>query len=282
MVSNYFFCEGTVESLDYQLLSRTMPISPIPFNGKSEGAPFMRGYVEFARTLKGSGSAKCIAFRDRDFDYPLPSNVELLKVNKSKSLDEVYVGYRCSIENYLFTPDLFWRYIESTMEKSVPRSKFPTKDAVVSAFRSSATEIAPLQAARAALGKMKGSPEDEPRQRTQFLAKSAPLPDALDADACRSLAVSYIEGYLQKTGNFSVAVFHNTYDAFLEEFHSEGFLAEKYLSVFSGKDLIAAFERQNKFSIGNPGNKYFKFAVRCLGEDLSPYPDLVQLRELLC
>jgi hypothetical protein len=278
MINIYFFCEGTVDSLDYKLLSRTMPIRPIPFNGKSEGSPFMRGYVAFALTLKGPGAAKCIAFRDRDFDYLLPEQIELFKINKSKSHEEVYASYRCAIENYLFTPELFWQYIVSSAENSVARRKFSSQETVAAIFREVAHYIAPLQAARAALGGIKGLPKDEPRQRTQFLKSPNQLPDNLDSETCRNLAICYIEEYQLKTAKFSMDQFHRAFDTYLEEFRSDAFLKEKYLSVFSGKNLIAAFERSKQYSLGP---KYYDFAIKCLEKDLSPYPDLVQLRDLL-
>lgn len=86
---------------------------PIRANSKYGMKSFIEGYLE-ANRVQALTSTDVIAFRDRDFDFPVPEQPRLIvPSNADGSPDpKIRVSYRTTIENYLLHPAALFEFCQ--------------------------------------------------------------------------------------------------------------------------------------------------------------------------
>lgn len=267
------FCEGDYDLQVVQKIFVGLSPPPLPVRtyGKYGMKAFMQGYLDGHRVQKLRDN-EIIGFRDRDFDYPVPAQVQLIVPNVDGRPDrKMRVSYRTTIENYLLTSRSLFSYCHGISEY---RERFPTESEIGYVFKQAAGEILAYQAARHALGAMRIVPE----QKTNLMEQSGLLPKNLGEDSCRAACKDIIGKYSTKIAGYSPEAFDACYDQFLRQFREPSFLGQAgYEIYFHGKDLQAALFRLL------PGRFSFKsFYKDSLGKfDYTQFGDLVELRNIV-
>lgn len=258
------YCEGKRGSLDYDILEKVLgdlgqSIDIKPLGGKF-GAPAIMSYLE-KDDFMAAEAKDYLMFRDRDFDAPVPDQVQLTPKG------HVYFSYRTTIENYLIDPQMFFEF---AIKKGI--LELDTLDKAKSTIRESALEIKDYQAVRHALGAMR----DDASFKTRWTEQDGKLPECLELEACMDAAFSLIQEAKTKSENWTKEHFEEKVRKFLMVFNDSFFDREDYLVWFQGKDLAKSICRK----VDNfPMNAYYKFAESRF--DYSAFADLVELRTIV-
>ena len=257
------YCEGKRGSHDYDildtLLGNNAQIKPI---GGKKGA---NAIIEFAETGATKSDFACM-FRDRDFDVPVPANEELTFDN-----NKTYFSYRTTIENYLFRPDVFLKFIQS--KELTTLYGLDSVNSVTDLFVTVAKEIRYYQAVRHTLGKLR---TPNTFGTTWIKHGSGHLPTPLDLDSCTNESYNLISQYKQRCNDLTVEKFNSELESFLELFNDNFFSEMKFLVYFQGKDFAKALSlKLDNFPLAT----YYKFAKENI--DFSEYKDLGQLLRIV-
>lgn len=258
------YCEGKRGSLDYDILEKVLgdlgqSIEIEPLGGKS-GAKAIMSYLEMG-DYKAAKANDYLMFRDRDFDAPVPDQIQLTQQG------HVCFSYRTTIENYLIDSQLFFEY---AIEKGI--RELDTVEKAKSIIRDSALEIKNYQAVRHALGVLRV----DTSFRTSWTEQDGKLPECLELEACMDSAFNLIQEAKTKSENWTKEHFEEKVREFLMVFNDSFFDREEYLVWFQGKDLAKSICRKmDNFPI----KAYYKFAK--LRFDYKKFADLIQLRTIV-
>ena len=275
----YLFCEGNDKSLDKIVLNSLQPkgkvITVQPFGGVRGYTPYIEGFSDGIKDFVGSlGTAYAmIAFRDRDFDYPVPHGVPtLIRIKPT-----VFAGYRTTIENYLLDSEVLFKFARDR-HIDIPFASVETMKE--SAFDQAARDIAYFQAARYALGSITNN---KAQQKQNFKSnkggflKSGDLPSSLDMEDCRSSAHQVISEFQGEAQKYSIEAFDAEFQRYAVAFSDPSFISEgKYLIYFQGKDLATAMK---KYLPSFPFETYYKTAAKNF--DSTKFEDLVEFKRIL-
>jgi len=247
----------------------TSPPMPIRANSKYGMKAFIKGYLEGKKAQKLKDS-DVIAFRDRDFDFPVPSEVKLIIPNDLSGHPDkkIRVGYRTTIENYLLNHVAFFAYCQTTPDC---QQLFCSEAATKTAFHNAARKILAYQAARHALGAMRVVADQE----TKLTSDSGKLPEDLSQDSCREACERLINEYSAKLKDYTVKEFNNHYEQFFLKFEKPDFTQQALYEIyFHGKDLQAALamDLPNTFSF----KTFYQASLKNF--DYTQFTDLVELR----
>ena len=162
---------------------------PIRANGKHGMKSFIQGYLE-ANRVQALTSADVIAFRDRDFDFPVPKQPGLIIPSNidGRPDPKIRVSYRTTIENYLLYPAALFEFCQK-----VPAyiACFPSEREAKRLLDEAAEDILAYQAARHALGAIRKVSE----QSTKLTEKSGKLPVCLSEEYCREQCKMQVHSY---------------------------------------------------------------------------------------
>jgi hypothetical protein len=267
--TGYIFCEGESKSHDRRILDTLildLSIKPrLVTAGSKRGMPaFIDGYFS---EQKAVSSAFQIAFRDRDFDFPVPESPSLIATDKKR----VFASYRTTIENYLIAPDIIFKFIEG---KGIKDTGITSVASAKSFLDNIASELSFYMAARHTLGSMRENMDFG----TTWMPKSGVLPESLDKDYCIGKSLELIEPSRYKTNTLTSKVFEDRYSMFLEKFDHTFFEKGDYLIWFNGKDLMELI-RKRLASTAFSEKQYFDFAHHYF--EFRNFPDLIELFDKL-
>lgn len=285
----YLFHEGKAGGYDQEVLKKIpfegKTVIPQPFGGKGGHSRYMDGYASYAKSLGTTPDNQFIGFRDRDFDFAIPEHPQLISAGNN-----VFAGYRTTIENYLFDYELFYDFTESEEYSSRLGAKpFQTVEETKEAFDNAAEEILFFQAARNALGCIR-NPKAE--QRTNFIDmerwqnsdtrihffKSGTLPQDLTKEHCIEESYRVIDTFQDEALKYSREKFAEAFEDFLNLFNQSDYIEQSnYLIYVHGKDFEAALKRN--LSEQFPFKTYYRFAIDKF--DYLKFQDLVELKEYI-
>ncbi len=276
------YCEGTAGSHDYDILSKiidSVEHQPriVPLGGKKGAGGFINIHRKQAQTIDFY-----LFFRDYDFDFEdkrLVNEVQiasLLVVNKKENDGKIAgkwcVSYRTTIENYLFNPAHFFAFLEQRNE--CDKYNLHSEDAVKQFFDEVAKDLAPYQAVRHTLGKMRISTDFG----TTFTKGSGQLPSRFDASFCKDKAIDKINTEKNKAvKNWTEEQFGIIFNEFHRVFITpEFYINMDYLIWYQGKDFAKRItQKLSQFQI----ERYYNFAKKHF--DYTQFPDLVELKTLI-
>ena len=263
------YCEGKKGSHDFDILDKIIEnlngfqivIDPI---GSVRGAGAIIAYRE-SSTVKSDFK---LFFRDRDFDRAIPELPSLENDDEKKYL---FYSYRNTIENYLFNQSHLYSFL---IEKELTENygildESDAKNKLIEA----AEKIKYYQAVRHTMGKMR---TEKTNFGTKLTDKSGILPEKLDVDYCRKMALEKIFKAKSFTDDWGEDKFNEILDSFLKKFDTNFMNNLEFLVYFQGKDLARALTLVLK---DFPLRDYYKYAKTHF--DYRQYPDLVQLRTLI-
>jgi len=261
------FCEGTPESLDYQILALLKPAhcTIVPAGGKY-------GINNFVKGRLANEKRPYLIFRDRDFDKePEPPNMPtLLQPQLSKP---IFYTYRACIESYLLDAALIQRYWqESAQGPKWGHGEPPSEEKIAEWISHAARRIADYQAVRWALTKLK------PKKFWPFVSNTwtedGKLPNSLQLDDCIGEAENLISQFSSDIATVTKDNFHFHLQQYQARFAAAEFWQNHlYLVWFHGKDLQKAMQQPHSISL----KKYFNWAAQKLNIDI--HPDLKNLQE---
>ncbi|MFN0037170.1 MAG: hypothetical protein ACKVUS_19100 [Saprospiraceae bacterium] len=283
----YLFHEGGSGGLDQTVLKKIpfegRTVIPQPFGGKFGHARFIEGFGEYAKSL-GTELA-VVGFRDRDFDFPVPQKPALTKANEN-----VYAGYRTTLENYLLDTEVFFSFTKDEKQMAEPGTLFSDVLAVKTLFDRAAQDILVFQAARYALGLIRSKAEQKTnfrdyeeekklKNKTKFCYLSSnTLPPSLAEKDCLREAHMVIETFQGEAAKYSKEHFEEAFEHCLKEFREPDFIQQDtYLVWFQGKTLQESMKPYLPRDF--PMNAYNKYAAAHF--DYTKHPDLMELKNTL-
>jgi len=260
------YCEGKRGSHDFDILEKVIgdianvTIKPI---GSKYGANAIIEFVEKGTTT----SDFYLFFRDRDFDFPVPSTEKLCFDGK-----KTYFSYRTTIENYLFDTSLFFTFIEEQNLGTI--YKINSENDVKNIFIETAKELKYYQVVRHALGKIRFP---NSFNTTWVKEGSGNLPEKLDLETCRTEGWNLVCDVVSKgTLAWTEDNYQSALVEFLNLFDYNFFNELKFLIYFQGKDFAKALT--NKLP-EFPLKTYYKFAKDQF--DYKKFGDLKELKEII-
>jgi hypothetical protein len=278
MKNTLIFCEGKDilegQSLDIHVLSKLLNgvsgVTIIPVGGKRSLLAFIDGYTKRGGVIKPDLS---IGLRDRDFDFPIPTNKSLIETrdNKLNAAKLVYASYRTCIENYLLDTATITQFIENMgINSPVDVSEI---------MRQSAKDIRYYTASRHALGKV----QIPVNIKTSWTNKSGQLPDSLDKKTILKESWQLIDNYRLPIEKVSFKKFKEAFQEFSNIFEDEShYINEDYLIYANGKDLAKSFSNQFQTIVGRPfpnWKDYYRFAIKEI--DFTQFEDFKQLLDIV-
>lgn len=238
-------------------------VTLIRAGGKYGLGTFMQGYG----TARGVLAAdRLMAFRDRDFDYPVPAVESLIVPVQGSS--SIRVSYRTTIENYLISPEMLSAFNE---EKGLRISDLNSAAQAHELLDAVAQDLVAYTAVRHALGATRKATS----LGTTWTSGSGKLPHELTLDFCRREAMVMIEAFQQEAQAVSTSTFEAHLTTFYQWFSAEDFIRQRQYHVYChGKDLMKRLSQilGSRFS----GDSYYRHALSHF--DYTQFPDLVQLR----
>ncbi|MCU0347807.1 MAG: DUF4435 domain-containing protein [Saprospiraceae bacterium] len=267
--TGYIFCEGGAKSHDRRILDTLileLAVKPrLVTAGSKRGMPaFIDGYFSGQRAVS---PAFQIAFRDRDFDFPIPDKQSLIYTDKKR----LFASYRTTIENYLIAPDILFNFIEA---KGISDTGITNEASSKLFLDEVAAELKFYSAARHTLGSMRENLDFG----TTWMPKSGALPESLEKEYCIEKSLMLIEPSREKSSNLSVDIFEKRYSEFLGKFDQSFFEKGDYLIWFNGKDLMELI-RKRLANTTFSEKAYFDFAHQYF--DFRKFPDLTELFDKL-
>jgi hypothetical protein len=272
----YLFCEGERGSIDVKILTKVIAglsgVEIMPLGGKFASGAYLKGFLDaqsggFGGKAPNNGQSPeplHLTFRDRDFDAPIPNEIELTSRDPQK---RVWFSHRVTIENYLLLPKNVFNFCQSSKEKST--ANFTTVQNVQDIFKKAAQDIKYYQAARWALGVMRYKAE----LRTTWTERSGRLPKDLDKISCCANAHKEIEKVQGEFSTYTATTFDEHFQKYIDIFNDAFFENEDYLVWFQAKDL------QKQLVQYLPNFNYKSFYNKALDSFVyQDFPDLVQLR----
>ena len=252
--------------------------------GKGQMRAVMQSYASIENNAEKYNPKHIVAFRDRDFDFPMPK-IPTCSLSNQKSYDPandfpVFISHRRTLENYLIRPEDYVAFLEAKQEdlKWLPKASEYNQR-----LHQAAVDIRYHQAVRAALGEVRRMNDIG----TNLLAsngeslRSGVLPDLLGEDACLESAAEILNRYRENAVQIGdYGNFENAYQRYISSFDADFYASAKYLEWFQGKDLIAAFNlKWLGASQRFPWNSLHKYTL--LNFDHTQFPDLVEFRLIL-
>lgn len=278
MKNTLIFCEGKNidegQSLDtpvlLKLLTGISGVTIIPVGGKRSLLAFIDGYTKRGGVIRPDLS---IGLRDRDFDFPIPTNEALIETrdNALNAAKLVYTTYRTCIENYLLDPTLMSQFM-ATKGLNIQAD-------ISEIMRQSAKDIRYYTASRHALGKV----QVPVNIKTSWTNKSGQLPDSLDKKTIIKESRQMIVNYRSPIEKVSIKKFKYAFRDFSDLFEDESHYTNKdYLIYANGKDLAKSFSNQFHKITGRPfpnWKDYYTFAIKEI--DFAKFEDFKQLLDLV-
>jgi Protein of unknown function (DUF4435) len=278
MKNTLIFCEGKNidegQSLDtpvlLKLLNGISGVTIIPVGGKRSLLAFIDGYTKRGGVIRPDLS---IGLRDRDFDFPIPTNEALIETrdNKLNAAKLVYATYRTCIENYLLDATLMSRFV-------VTKGLNIQAD-ISEIMRQSAKDIRYYTASRHALGKV----QVPVNIKTSWTNKSGQLPDSLDKKTIIKESRQMIVNYRSPIEKVTFKKFNDAFQDFSDVFEAEThYTKDEYLIYANGKDLAKSFSNQFHTITGRPfpnWKEYYTFAIKEI--DFTQFEDFKQLLDLV-
>jgi hypothetical protein len=278
MKNTLIFCEGKNidegQSLDIHVLLKLLNgisgVTIIPVGGKRSLLAFIDGYTKRGGVIRPDLS---IGLRDRDFDFPIPTNEALIETrdNALNAAKLVYATYRTCIENYLLDPTL--------MRQFVATKGLNIQADISEIMRQSAKDIRYYTASRHALGKV----QVPVNIRTSWTNKSGQLPDSLDKKTIIKESRQMIVNYRSPIEKVTFKKFNDAFQDFSDVFEAEShYTNEDYLIYANGKDLAKSFSNQFHTITGRPfpnWKDYYTFAIKEI--DFTKFEDFKQLLDLV-
>jgi hypothetical protein len=275
MKNTLIFCEGKNidegQSLDIHVLLKLLNgisgVTIIPVGGKRSLLAFIDGYTKRGGVIRPDLS---IGLRDRDFDFPIPTNEALIETrdNALNAAKLVYATYRTCIENYLLDPTL--------MSQFVATKGLNIQADISEIMRQSAKDIRYYTASRHALGKV----QVPVNIKTSWTNKSGQLPDSLDKKTIIKESRQMIVNYRSP---IEKVTFKNAFQDFSDVFEAEThYTNADYLIYANGKDLAKSFSNQFHTITGRPfpnWKEYYTFAIKEI--DFTKFEDFKQLLDLV-
>ncbi len=279
------FCEGKVDgsqSLDIKILSKLLlgiePKTIIPVGGKGSLFAYMDGYIKRGGVVKPDFA---FGLRDRDFDFPIPSEINIIKSKSTNPQKEggvqkrVFATYKTCMENYLLEPQILTTFITQNHKKL---KELDVSD-VSNWLKESAFAIRYYTAARHALGKVQ-IPIDIASTWTKG---SGNIPTNLGHDFCLAESIKIIEAYRRPLESVTIDVLKVAFSAFSTIFDSqEHYDSEEYLVYSNGKDIVKSFNNvfnaKTKQSFPN-WEDYYDFAIKEI--DFKQFADLKKLFDII-
>lgn len=299
MAVNFIFCEGKNlqeghgKSLDQRLLEtgifpflKDFPFAPkiIPTGGKSQISTFIKGYFSTEIARESEDLEKYFAFRDRDFDFPLPSS------NTSPSLHfpnpknkKFAVLNRITIENYLIDPNVLANYLELA-PGGLNKFGIQEVDQLLDIFEEAAQSIYYYTVARHVIGKLKPSRLEF---KSTWLDNQLDLPENPDFEYYLSNILSLFAPVQTYAKDIDEKRIQLTYEEHLNILPESRYLSrntpfDNYLTWCHGRDLMFALERSLEKRSGQKytfGKKWWDFALQNF--DYQKHGDLVELKNIL-
>ena len=264
-MSKLLFHEGEYDGdVLHRVVDGLANVRVIRANGKYGLAAFMQGY-QTANSRSVTAPGRLMAFRDRDFDFPVSDTESLIQPVQANQR----VSYRTTIENYLITPDILAAF---NHEKGLGFDELADSEQARNLLDTTARELTAYSAVRHALG----ATRRPTRLGTTWTNGSGHLPEKLTFDACKQAAMDLINAHQQDTQTISVSTFEAHLTAFQQQFSEEAFIEQgQYLVYFHGKDLMKRVSQQ--IGAAFPVRLYYRYALDHF--DYKQFPDLVELRE---
>jgi hypothetical protein len=263
-MSKLLFHEGEYDGIVLnKVIDGLKGVTLIRAAGKYGLGAFMQGF-ETSANRGVVAPDRLMAFRDRDFDFPVPDNESLIVPNQANQC----VSYRTTIENYLLAPETLAAF---NQEKKLGISQLVDSAEAKALLDEVANDITGYSGVRHALG----ATRKPTRLETTWTGGSGNLPADLTHDHCKEKATKMIETFQEEVQTVSALTFDVHLDVFLQQFSEEAFIQQrKYLIYFHGKDLMKRLSQQ----LGNafPVKLYYRYALDHF--DYKQFPDLVQLR----
>lgn len=281
---SFVFCEGGSGSLDTQLLEQgifphlsSYPFAPktVPTGGKAQMAAFIQGYFSQSLARQSNALDSYIGFRDRDFDYSVQNQAKLRYHAK-----RVVVLHRTCIENYLLTPQNFYRWAQSK-----GFSWCTSETSAHDLFEEAARKLYFYTLGRAVIGKIKSG---RPLLNATWLGAGESLYDHLVFEKVLEELQQYFLTHATFWGKLTPSEVSNAFEAQMAAFPESKYLDRSqphsnYLTQCSGKDLVIMLEQAivaqsniPKFSLGS---NFWKFALNHFV--YTEFPDWVELKEIL-
>lgn len=232
--------------------------------GKYGLGAFMQGFETSAsRSVVAPG--RLIAFRDRDFDFPVPDTESLIIPTQGNQR----VSYRTTIENYLLSPDTLAAFND---EKKLGITSLVDSAKAKTLLDEVANDLIAYSAVRHALG----ATRKPARLGTTWTGGSGNLPADLTHDHCKERAVAMVEALQREVQTIAVPTFETHLTSFHQRFSDSAFIQEgRYLVYFHGKDVMKRLSQ--KLGTAFPVKSYYQYALKHF--DYKQFPDLVALRE---
>lgn len=259
------YCEGTKNSLDYEILHKIIGDSPVqiqPIGSKRGAESVIQKYEDI-----GTKTDAYIFFRDRDFDVAVPKKPSLI-IKKN-----VHYSYRTTIENYLLDASCFFEFLKAA--KINEQYKIHTLKDVQNVFIKAAKKISYYQALRHTIARMRPSYNC---RTTWIKGNSGALPYKIEDNAyCCEQAFEHLKNAFTETVISKEEVFDVVLNTFYERFDNDDFYQNaQYLIWFQGKDFAKAL---SLLLPQCPIKDYYQFAKKHF--DYTQFEDLVELRKII-
>jgi hypothetical protein len=223
-------------SPDRKVLEKLFQNSPtiVPLGGKFGSPAYIQGYLEAGRVMKPKFA---FLLKDRDFDYPLPDNVQLIdaKLNNGGNGTFLYATYRAAIENYLINESLLCSFL-------LEKGENINENTISSIFKTAARTISDYSAVRHALGKLR---KPLNLKTTWIKEGSGHLPhsDILGSlQLLKSEAHVMVSSFEDMASSISIEIFDRILIDFKTHFDSEKFwLNSEYMIWFHGKRFTKSY-----------------------------------------
>ncbi len=264
------FCEGRKDSLDLKIYNKISPgstkITIKPLGSKYGSFAHVEGYRQSGGI---NAKKKFVLIRDRDFDFPVPQNPELIVAKENpENAFYYYSTYKTTIENYLLSVKLLADFLEKE------------ENFINTLVINAAKQITNYSTVRHALGAIRVHNQ---RAETTWTGGSGKISTILDKsfEECCAEAIKLIDKFKNQFDHYNHAVFATKSNEFLTQFMADEFLTNSYfLDYYNGKDLeksISILAEKQKINID--WDKYHDFAIDKI--DFLGFPDMKQLSEKL-
>lgn len=264
------FCEGRKDSLDLKIYNKISPnstkITIKPLGSKYGSFAHVEGYRQSGGI---NAKKKFVLIRDRDFDFPVPQNPELIVAKENDGNAFYYYStYKTTIENYLLSAELLAGYLEKE------------EVFVGSLIVDAAKQITAYTAVRHALGAIR---VHNTRAETTWTGGSGKINTILgkNFEYCCEEAIKLIDKFKNQFDSYNQKQFSEKANEFLAQFTANEFSANSgFLDYFNGKDLeksISSLASAQGFNID--WDRYHQFAIDKI--NFLSFPDMEQLSEKL-
>lgn len=264
-MSTLLFHEGEYDGIVLNnVLDGLEGVALIRAAGKFGMGAFMQGF-EASANRSVVAPSKLIAFRDRDFDFPVPQTESLIIPAQGNQR----VSYRTTIENYFLSPDTLAAFND---EKKLGITSLADSAQAKTLLDEVANDLITYSAVRHALG----ATRKPSRLGTTWTGGSGNLPVDLTYDHCKARAVAMIGTYQNEVQTISESTFEAHLTAFHNQFSDADFIQQgEYLVYFHGKGLMKRLSQE--LGAAFPVRLYYRYALDHY--DYGQFPDLVELRE---